>query len=112
MGSLAATVIFTLLALVELVADKLPSTPSRTKPVGLIARILMGGLSGATLAAAGGQSLALGGCLGAAGGIIGAFGGYQIRMRLVAALKVPDIAIALAEDAVAIGASFLIVSRF
>jgi uncharacterized membrane protein len=54
----------------------------------------------------------LGGCLGAAGGIIGAFGGYQIRMRLVAALKVPDIAIALAEDAVAIGASFLIVSRF
>lgn len=39
MGSTAAVAILTLLAIVELVADKLPSTPSRTAPVGLIARI-------------------------------------------------------------------------
>src|SRR5713226_3993606 len=43
MGSTAAVVIFTLLAVVELVADQLPSTPSRTKPPGLIARIVLGG---------------------------------------------------------------------
>ena len=32
MGSVAAVAAFTLLALVELVADKLPRTPSRTAP--------------------------------------------------------------------------------
>src|SRR5580700_6484061 len=50
MSSTAAVVVFTLLALVELVADQLPSTPSRTAPPGLIARIVLGGLSGAGLA--------------------------------------------------------------
>ena len=53
-GSLPSVVIFTLLAVVELVADKLPQTPSRTAPPGLIARILMGGLTGACVAAGGG----------------------------------------------------------
>ena len=42
-GSVAAVAIFTLLAVVELVADKLPQTPGRTSPPGLIARIVMAG---------------------------------------------------------------------
>jgi uncharacterized membrane protein len=112
MGSTAAVAILTLLAIVELVADKLPSTPSRTAPVGLIARILLGGLSGAVVAAAGGKAFALGAVLGAVGGIAGAFAGYQIRTRLVKALKVPDFVVALLEDAVAIGGGLFIVSRF
>src|SRR6266849_2526604 len=37
MGSTLAVGIFTVLALVELVADQLPSTPARTKPPALIA---------------------------------------------------------------------------
>ncbi|MGA7415306.1 MAG: DUF4126 family protein [Bryobacteraceae bacterium] len=112
MGSTAALIIFGLLAVVELVTDQLPSTPSRLKPPGLIARIVLGGLSGAALAIAGGQSLGLGAVLGAAGGIAGAFGGYQVRTGLVRALKVPDIVIALLEDAVAIGGGLFLVSRF
>ncbi len=112
MGSTAALVIFVLLAIVELVADQLPKTPSRLKPPGLIARIVLGGLSGAAVGVAGGQALALGGVLGAAGGIVGAFGGYQARTGLVRALKVPDIVIALLEDAVAIGGGLFLVSRF
>ena len=96
----------------ELVADQLPSTPSRTKPPGLIARIVLGGLAGASVAAAGLQAIALGAFLGAAGGIGGAFGGYQARTRLVRALKVPDFVIACLEDAVAIAGGLLIVSRF
>jgi hypothetical protein len=43
MGSTTAVAIFTALAVVELVADQLPSTPSRTKAPGLIGRILLGG---------------------------------------------------------------------
>jgi uncharacterized membrane protein len=112
MASTAAVVIFTLLALVELVADKLPSTPSRTKPVGLIARIVLGGLSGAGVAVSGAQSIVLGAVLGAVGGVAGAFAGYQVRTRLVKALEVPDLVVALLEDAVAIGGGLFIVSRF
>jgi uncharacterized membrane protein len=112
MGSTIAVALFTLLALGELVVDKLPSTPSRTKLVGLIARSVFGGLSGAAVAAAGAQSIALGVVLGVAGAITGAFAGYEARKRLVRALKVPDFVIALVEDAIAIGGGLLIVSRF
>jgi uncharacterized membrane protein len=112
MGSTAAVVIFTLFAVVELVADQLPSAPSRTAPPGLIARIVLGALCGAAIAVSGAQSIAMGAVLGATGGVAGAFGGYQVRTRLVKALKVPDFVIATLEDAVTIGAGLIIVSRF
>ena len=112
LGSLAAVAIFTLFAVVELIADKLPSSPNRTAPPGLIARIFLGALCGEAIAVAGAQSIAIGALSGAAGGIAGAFGGYQVRTRLVKALKVPDFVIAILEDAVAIGAGLFIVTRF
>jgi uncharacterized membrane protein len=111
MGSTAAVAIFTVLAIVELIADKLPSTPSRTAPVGLIARFVSGALSGACVGVSAGQSFAPGALLGAAGGLAGAFAGYQWRTHLVEALKVPDFVIALVEDAIAIGGGLFIVSR-
>jgi uncharacterized membrane protein len=110
MGATATVVLFTVMAVVELVADQLPNMPARTAPAGLIARIVLGGLCGACLAAAGGQSIAVGVCLGAAGGVAGAFGGYQARTRTVKALGVRDLFVALAEDAVAIGGAILIVT--
>jgi uncharacterized membrane protein len=110
-GSIAAASIFTVLAVLELIADKLPSTPSRTKPTGLIARIVLGALSGACVVVSAGQSIAYGAVLGAAGGIAGAFAGHQWRTGLVNALRVPDFVIALVEDAVAIGIGLFIVTR-
>jgi len=112
MGSVWAVAIFTLLALVEFVADQLPSTPARTAAVGLTARIVMGALTGACLGVAGGVLLWLGALAGAIGGIAGAFGGYQARVGLVRALHVPDFAVAVPEDLVAIGLGLLIASRF
>ena len=112
MGSTAAVAIFTLLAVAELVTDKLPSTPSRLKPPGLIARILLGAFSGACVAVAGAQSIGLGAVLGVAGGVAGAFAGHEVRARLVKSLKVPDLVIALLEDATAIASGLFIVSRF
>ena len=47
MGAVWAVAIFTVLAVVELVADQLPTTPSRTAPIGLSARIVTGALTGA-----------------------------------------------------------------
>ena len=112
MATTPAFLIFGLAAVAELVADQLPRAPSRTAPPGLIARIVLGALCGASLAVAGGQSIAMGSLLGAVGGICGAFGGYQARTRLVRALQVPDFVIATLEDGVAIGAGLFLVSRF
>ena len=112
MGSTAAVAVLTLMALGELIADKLPTTPSRLSALGMGARISLGVLSGACLALAGAQSLWVGGILGALGGVVGAFAGYNARVRSVRALNVPDFVVALVEDAVAIGSSLWIVSRF
>ena len=46
--------IFTVLALVELVTDQLPTTPSRIVPVQFGTRVLMGGLTGGAIGAGGG----------------------------------------------------------
>jgi uncharacterized membrane protein len=112
MGSKWTAAVFTLLALVELVADQLPGTPPRTAAVGLSARIVTGALSGACLAVAGAASLWLGAVAGAIGAIAGAFGGYQARVGLVRALRVPDIVVAIPEDIVAIGLGLFLASRF
>jgi len=112
MGSAFTVGIFSILAVAELIADKLPKTPKRTAAVGLIARIVLGGLSGASISLAGHQGSHVGLFLGAAGGLIGAYAGYFVRTRAVKALQVPDFVIALFEDAVAIGGALLIVTRF
>lgn len=112
LGSYVAVAVFAVFAIVELIADQLPSAPRRTAPPGLIARIVLGALCGMAIAVSGAQSVTMGAALGAAGGIAGAFGGYQVRTRLVRTLKVPDFVIASLEDALAIGAGLFIVSRF
>jgi len=66
--------IVTLLAVGELIADKLPATPSRTSAVPLSGRVLTGGLCGAAICAGWGASVAIGTALGAVGGVAGAFG--------------------------------------
>ena len=111
MGSIIIAVIFSLLALFELFVDLQPSTPKRTAPVPLGARILTGGLCGACLCAASNQSLIIGAILGGVGGVMGAFAGYEIRRRLVATLNIKDIFVALLEDLVTIALACFFVSR-
>src|SRR6476619_3211668 len=102
MASTWALILFSILAIFELVADLLPKTPSRTAPGPLIARIISGGLCGACLCVSARQSLFLGAALGAIGAVVGAFAGYELRKRLVVSLNIKDIFIALPEDAIAI----------
>lgn len=111
MASIWAVAIFTLGAVGELIADQLPSTPPRTKGPGLIARIVVGLLTGACLAFAGGASLVVGAILGALGALVGAYGGYYARTGLVRSLRVPDFAVAIPEDIVAVGLGLLLVTR-
>jgi uncharacterized membrane protein len=111
-GSVWTVAISTLLALGEFVTDQLPSTPARTAPMPLIARLVMGLFTGACLGIAGGMSSWLAAVTGAVGALAGAYGGYQARVKLVRGLGVPDLAIAIPEDLIAIGLGLLIVSRF
>jgi len=110
LGSGAAAWVLLALALGELVADKLPRTPSRTRPGPFAARIVSGALSGGGLAAGAGGPLVGGALLGAVGAIAGTLGGYRARTRLGPALGLPDSVVALVEDLLAIGGAVLIVA--
>jgi uncharacterized membrane protein len=99
--------IFTILALVELVTDQLPTTPSRTVPIQFGTRMLMGGLTGGAIGASGG-ALVTGVIAGIVGAVIGTLGGRAFRARLAAAFG-SDRPAAVIEDLVAIGGGFLIV---
>jgi uncharacterized membrane protein len=108
-GSTTAVAILSVLAIGELIADKLPMIPKRTAPAPLMARVVTGGLCGACLCAAVGKSLLVGTLLGGIGGIVGAFLGYGIRRRLD--LRIRDLVVAVCEDLVAVGLALFLVSR-
>jgi uncharacterized membrane protein len=101
-GNLATAIIFTVLALGEYVADKLPKTPNRTAPGPLLVRVVIGGLVAAIVAAGLEGSGVEAVILGVAGALIGTFGGFLIRRDIVLRLGGKDLPVALAEDASAI----------
>jgi uncharacterized membrane protein len=110
LGFAATPYIISVLAIGELIADKLPKTPSRKSPPGFIGRVVTGALCGAALGATN-ASLIVGLVLGVIGAIAGTFGGYEFRSRLAGVFG-KDLPAALVEDVIAIGGALLIVSRF
>jgi uncharacterized membrane protein len=111
LGAAITPYILSVLAIGELINDKLPKTPSRKTPVPFAARVVMGALCGAALGAP--TEAASGGLLaGSAGAVAGTLGGYEVRTRAVKAIGGKDLPIALIEDAVAICGAVWIVSRF
>jgi uncharacterized membrane protein len=111
MAAPATAYIFTVLAFAELIGDKLPFTPSRLTIGPLGARLVSGAICGGALAAPGGQGLATGAVVGAIGGLAGSFAGFHARRAGTAAKVLPPVAVALIEDAIAIGLAILAVSR-
>ena len=73
MGYKYTPVIFTVLAVGELINDKLPKTPSRKALPSFIARIVSGGLAGGTIGASR-EMLVLGLVAGALGAVVGTLG--------------------------------------
>jgi uncharacterized membrane protein len=94
------------LAVSELIADKLPFTPSRLKAGPLASRIVSGAVCGATIYGVVKRPLMEGAVLGGVGAIAGAFAGYHMRKRL--SRDMPDLGVAAPEDALAIGGGVLI----
>ena len=107
MGSIWAVTIFTVLAIIELVTDQLPGTPSRKVPTQFGARIVAGALSGATITATAGMVVP-GLLAGVIGAVVGTFGGASGRAHLARHFG-RDLPAALVEDAVAIVLALIIV---
>ncbi len=97
----------TILAVIELVTDQLPKTPSRKTTPQFSARLITGAFAGAVLGSAWHHTFAALGA-GVIGAVLGTLGGYEARKRLVAATGGRDLPIALLEDVVAVGGGFLV----
>jgi uncharacterized membrane protein len=102
--------VLVLAAIGELVADKLPVTPARTKPLPLAGRVVTGAIAGAAIGTLGGpQGTRLGALLGGVGGLVGSFVGTAFRSGGAVA-GLPDLALALVEDAATIAGSAAVVA--
>ncbi|MEP9389572.1 DUF4126 domain-containing protein [Mesorhizobium sp. KR9-304] len=108
MGHWIAVAVFSVLALVELVTDQLPSTPSRKVPQQFGTRLVSGAFTGAIIGTAGGALIA-GLIAGVIGTVIGTYGGAEMRARLARAFG-RDLPAAIIEDAVAILLALWVVS--
>ena len=100
--------VFTVLAIVELVTDQLPSTPSRKVPLQLGARLVSGALCGTAIGLSGGAA-AIGAVVGIVGALAGTYGGAAVRGRLATTFG-SDRPAALMEDAVAVVGAVLLVA--
>ena len=110
MGSLVAVIIFSALAVFELITDQLPSTPSRKVPVQFGTRLIMGGLTGACVGAPVGLLLPGLAC-GVVGAVLGTYIGAAFRAGLAKAFG-KDLPAALLEDVIAIGGAYLLLHGF
>ena len=108
LGAIWSVGIFTILAVVELVVDQLPSTPSRKTPQQFGARLFMGALSGLAIGMSHGGWIA-GLIAGAVGAVIGTYGGAAVRAKMAASFG-KDPPAAFIEDGVAIFGAALIVA--
>jgi uncharacterized membrane protein len=109
LGYAVTPYIVSVLAIAELITDKLPSTPSRKAPPGFAARIVLGAFSGYALSLGIGQPGVIGAVLGCAGAVAGTLGGYEARTRLVRQSNLPGVVIALCEDVIAIAVGLFVV---
>lgn len=99
------------LALGELIADKLPFLPARTQPRSLIIRAVSGGLSGAALCSAKKRSWFAGALIGAGAAVGATYAAYELRKRAGKRFSLPDPVIAVLEDGLAAGTGALVLAK-
>lgn len=100
------SVLFVVLAIGELIGDKLPNAPPRTTWYATVFRVIVGAYAGGVVAASVQASFWSGAVAGVAGALIGTRAGYFWRTTVRARLGGPDIVYALIEDVAAIVLSF------
>jgi len=99
-----------LLALGEVVMDKMPFTPNRIKPAGVAFRCLSGALAGASISKATGGKIGAGALFGAASALAATYISFLVRTSAVKATGIFDPIIGGLEDALVIGAGATFIS--
>ncbi len=84
----------------EMIGDKLPFVPGRTRLKPLLGRAASGGLAGAAAAISEDRSAAVGTLLGSSSSAVAAFGGEALRAIVGRQTGLPDPVVAVAEDVV------------
>jgi uncharacterized membrane protein len=84
----------------EMIGDKLPAVPDRTKLMPLLGRAAAGGLVGTALFVSKYRPAATGAALGASAAVVAAFAGEALRAIVGRKTGLPDPVVAVAEDAV------------
>jgi len=101
-GRLSIAIAFTVLAIGEMIADKLPRIPDRISAAPLMTRLILGGLIGSIAATAMDGPGLEGVLLGVVGAALGAFTGFMVRRDMVQRIGCADWKVALAEDLFAV----------
>ncbi len=96
----------------ELVADKLPFLPKRTKAPSLIWRAISGALSGAAITSSRKRSALAGAVIGAAAAVGATYGAYELRRWAHDRFEIPDPMLAIVEDVLVAGCGVLVLSSF
>jgi uncharacterized membrane protein len=112
LGSPISLGIFSLLAIGELVADKLPFIPPRIQAPSLTVRFVFGALAACALAMAAGAGFGIPALVGGIAAVIGAFAGYWVRRTVESQFNLKDALVAPVEDLIAILLGLFAVSRF
>ena len=103
LGTIIGASAVSLLAIAELIGDKLPFTPSRLSAGPMGARILTGALAVTAVCVGLGRSSMLGIMCGALTAVAGAYCGFHARRLLVSRFRLRDWIVAVPEDLVTIG---------
>jgi len=99
------------LALGELIGDKLPFTPNRTDVFPLTGRIASGAFTGATLLKAQKGNAVTGIILGGACALAATFASFYLRKWVTGPDKLSNVAAGLIEDGLIFGAGALLISK-
>jgi len=108
---LPVAVILGILALGELVGDKLPMTPNRTALGPFVGRLVTGSITGAALVQIGGINPWAGAACGAVGAIAGTFGMFHARRWAGRVTGIRDPYIGAIEDVVSIAIAATVVAQ-
>ncbi|NCD72182.1 DUF4126 family protein [Mucilaginibacter agri] len=98
------------LAVSELVGDKLPSAPNRISPIALGGRCLSGALAGACIYKAAGGNAVTGGLIGGATAVASTFASFFIRKITVKRSHIIDPIVGAIEDALVAGGGVALVT--
>ena len=90
------------MALGEIVGDKMPNTPDRIEPAGIVGRIISGATCGAVLSEAEKEEVKLGAVMGGVGAVAGSYAFFYLRKWVHEEKGIEDVWLGFAEDLLAI----------